>query len=58
MAWALRNLPAIEQYFPEPKEQVKLPRQWTINVLYSGIGDDFAEFVKTRTLERNQKVYI
>jgi hypothetical protein len=45
-------------YFPEVKEQAKLPRQWIINVLYSTIGQDFAFFVKTRTEERNQKIYV
>jgi hypothetical protein len=37
---------------------VKLPRQWVINVMYSYIGDPFAEFVIFRTQERNQKIYV
>jgi hypothetical protein len=48
----------VAQYFPILKEQVKLPRQWIINVLFSVIGEPFAQFVNERTEQRNQDIYV
>ena len=44
------------QYFPIQKEMVKLPKQWICNVLYTCLGDAFANWVKDRIEARNKKV--
>ena len=46
MTFAASNFPELAVFFPEFKEQAKLPRQWVINVLYSRIGEQFDQFVK------------
>jgi len=33
-------------YLPAEREIEKLPKQWVVNVVYSVIGDPFAEFVQ------------
>ncbi len=33
-----------------------MPKQWLINVVYSGIGEDFSIFVKRQIEARNSKV--
>jgi hypothetical protein len=49
LKWAGENYQEVARFFPILKEQVKLPRQWIINVLFSVIGEDFAQFVIIRT---------
>jgi hypothetical protein len=34
----------------------KLPKQWIVNVIYSSIGKDFADWVKARVIERNTNI--
>ena len=41
---------------PVDKEIPKAPKQWLINVAYSGIGDDFSVWVKKKVEARNAKV--
>ena len=53
MNFAAANYPELAVFFPEFKEQAKLPRQWVINILYSRIGDPFNDFVKNQMEERN-----
>ena len=50
--------PAIFQYFPDAKEMPKIPRQWTINVCATLIGDDFVNWVRAAIEERNNKMKI
>jgi hypothetical protein len=56
--FSARNFVEVGVYFPEIKEQAKLPRQWIINILFSTIGDPFSKFVKSRTEERNSKICV
>ena len=44
------------QYFPIQKEMKKLPKQWIVNVMYTCLGDAFANWVKDRIEARNKKV--
>ena len=41
---------------PIEKEIEKLPKQWLINVIYTIVGDQFAQWVKDRIEERNQRM--
>jgi len=41
---------------PVDQEILKVPKQWLINVAYSGIGDDFSMWVKKQINARNAKV--
>ena len=42
----LRNFPEAEKCLPIEKEIPKLPKQWLINVAYTGVGEDFSKWVK------------
>ena len=44
------------QYLPIAKELLKLPKQFLVNVMYSVIGDAFADWVKQRVVARNTKI--
>ena len=43
-------------FFPVEREIFKLPKQWLVNVIFTVVGDAFAEFVKERIDDRNQRV--
>ncbi len=43
-------------YLPEEDDLHRLPRQWLINVAYTLVEQEFADWVKTRTEARNQKL--
>ena len=45
--------PDTAQYFPEPDDIRKLPRQWIINVAYTLVGKPFADWVKAIMDTRN-----
>lgn len=55
MGFLERN-PSCNPYFPIEKEMVKLPKQWIINVIYSKIGENFADWVKERIVARNAAI--
>ncbi len=42
----------------ETKEIFKLPKQYLINVIYTIVGQQFADWVTERIEERNQKVAV
>jgi len=44
------------QYLPIAKEVVKLPKQFVANVIYTVVGDPFADWVKERVEARNAKI--
>ena len=43
---------------PVEKEISKLPKSFIINVVYTIVGDQFANWVKERVDERNAKVSV
>ena len=45
-------------YFPEGREQNKLPKQWVVNVAASFIGGPFNDWVKEQIERRNKRVAI
>ena len=45
----------VAAHFPEGKEYWRLPRSYTINLIYSVKGDAFAEWVEERIKARDQK---
>jgi hypothetical protein len=45
-------------YFPDGREQAKLPKQWVVNVCSSIFGEEFQQWVKDRIEARNAKVAI
>lgn len=45
-------------YLPCPKEIVKLPKQYLVNLIYGVIGEDFARWVFSRIEDRNAKVTV
>lgn len=45
-------------YLPCPKEILKLPKQYLVNLIYSIIGEDFARWVQQRIEDRNVKVTV
>ena len=48
--------PDTAQYFPEPDDIRKLPRQWIINVAYSLVGKPFADWVQVIIEARNKEL--
>ena len=46
----------VMEYLPIAKEIMKLPKQFLVNVMYSVIGDAFADWVKQRVVARNIKI--
>ena len=44
------------KHLPEKAEQVKLPKQFVINLIYTLIGDDFEIFIRSKINERNDKL--
>lgn len=57
MEFAQEN-PLSLQYFPDPKERGKLPRQFIINVLNTVTAENFRDFVHQKLLERNSRMLI
>ena len=49
---------AVYAYFPDSREMPKIPRQWTINVCATLIGDDFVNWVKAAIEERNENMKV
>ena len=45
-------------YLPDEREIKKLPKQWVINLVYSLVGDDFKQWVRSRIDSRNEKLVI
>ena len=45
-------------YFPDGKEQGKLPKQWVVNVALTLIGEPFNDFIKEQVTNRNKRVAI
>ena len=43
---------------PDEKEQIKLPKQWIINVASKIHGDVFNEWIKAKITERNEKLAV
>ena len=46
----------MEQYLCDPRDFKKLPRQWIINLIYTIVGQPFAEWVSERVEARNRKL--
>ena len=43
-------------YLPDGEQAIqKLPKQFIVDVTFSVVGDHFAQFVKQKILERNEK---
>ena len=49
-------VPEVMKRLPEEKEIIKLPKQYLTNVIYTIVGEDFANWVRARIEERNAKV--
>ena len=45
-------------YFPDGKEQQKLPKQWVVNVALTLIGKPFNDYIREQITYRNGKVAI
>ena len=56
LKWAGDNSQQVWLYLPIEREICKLPKAWVANVIYSVIGESFAEFVKLKIKERNRKM--
>jgi hypothetical protein len=52
------SMPDAAQHFPEAKELCKIPKGWLCNITYSVVGETFAEWVRQRIVERNQRVTV
>ena len=49
--------PELQAYFPSlDLERSRLQKQWMLNVAYSIVGDDFADWIKRNIEFRNQKL--
>jgi hypothetical protein len=44
------------QYFPIEKEMGKISKQWIVNIIYSVVGEPFADWVTERIKARNDKI--
>ena len=44
------------QHLPDERDLKSLPKPWLSNVIYTVLGDLFAEWVKARIVERNDKI--
>ena len=44
----LEGFPNIHQYFPIKRELEKWPRQYTINLMYTIIGEDLEKLVQAK----------
>jgi hypothetical protein len=52
------TIPEAVIHLPDAKEICKCPKQWLVNIIYSVVGEDFADWVKQRIKERNDKVTV
>ena len=48
--------PITEKYWPDPRDRHKLPRSYVANVIYTLVGDAFADYVAKKIEERNKKL--
>ena len=48
--------PEVAYYLPEAKELPKVPRQWLANVIFSIVGQPFADWVDSVIQMRNSKI--
>ena len=57
--WEFTNkYPNCQQYWPDERDRVKIPRAWLVNMCFTVIGSDFEEFVSMRVADRNQKLLV
>jgi len=56
MLGLLQNHQQVLHYLPIAKEIMKLPKQFLVNVMYTVIGNSFADWVKLRVIARNTKI--
>ena len=45
-------------YFPDGREQQKLPKQWVVNVAYSLLGKPFYDWIQHQITNRNERVAV
>ena len=45
-------------FLPIEKEIYRLPKQYLVNIVYTVVGETFAQWVRDRIEERNKKVAI
>lgn len=50
--------PELMYYLPDSKEISQLPRQWLANVIYTVFGQQFAQWIEEKILERNKKLEV
>lgn len=48
--------PVTEEYLPDVKDRHRLPRSYLANVIFTLVGDDFANYVQKKITERNSKL--
>jgi len=53
-----RNAQEAAKYFPCDKEQLKLPKQWVINVTASIFGNSFCDWIDEQVEKRNHRVAV
>ena len=51
-----KNHSELFKHLPEKAEQIKLPKQFIINLLYTLVGDDFEIWIRSKINERNEKL--
>ena len=52
------GIDAVKERLPDPKDIMRLPKQYLINVVYTIVGQQFAQWVKEKVEERNNKVSV
>ena len=50
------NYPDVARHLPPEREIAKLPRKWIVDLIYTIVGQPFANWVSTRIGERNEKI--
>ena len=51
-----RDWPQVWKYLPDERDLHRLPRQWVISVIYTVVGQPFADWVEERIEARNEKL--
>ena len=51
-----RDWPDVWEYLPDERDLRRLPRQWVISVIYTVVGQPFADWVDERIQARNEKL--
>lgn len=51
-----RDWPQVWKYLPDERDLHRLPRQWVISVIYTVVGQPFADWVEERMEARNEKL--